>query len=252
MGCVMTIDYNTYELTRKQKMGFLMVGYVCIALCVFLFFRSTILSACAGALVWLLIPRYEAYLAAGRRRDLRRQFKDFLVALSSSIESGRQMEEAIVEARDTMHSIYDAGAPIVVEADLMRRGILENNDTDLELLTSLARRSGCEDIQNFVQVYLSCRSSGGDLVEIISHTTNVMTEKMEINEQIEVLTAQKRLEGRIISAMPFAMLTVLNLLSPAYISVLYEGVAGRLVMLTCLVGICAGIWLMERLTDVEV
>lgn len=248
----MGIDYTGYKLTSRQKATFLSVGYVCIFICIYLFFRSLILSVCAGLLIKLLVPHYQAYLAEKRRRDLGRQFKDLLVAISSSIESGRQMEEAIVEASDTLHRIYDDEAPIVMEVDLMKRGIQENNESDTVLLTSLARRSGCEDIQNFVQVYLCCRSTGSDLVEILSHTTDIMTEKMEIMEQIEVLTAQKKLEGRIISAMPFAILIVLNLLSPAYISVLYETLGGRLVMLTCLFGICVGIWMMERLTDVEV
>ena len=248
----MRIDYSVYDLDIRQKTIFITAGYLCIALCVFLFFRSFILSAASGFLVVFLLPRYQSYLADRRRKDLRHQFKDLLIALSSSIESGRQMEEALVEARDTLSSIYDPHSPIMIELELMKRGIMENNDSDQSLLISLAQRSGCEDIQNFVQVYLTCRGTGGDIGRIISHTTDVMTGKMEISEQIAVLTAQKRLEGRIISAMPFAMLMVLNLLSPAYISVLYEGVGGRLIMLSCLVGILAGIWLMEKLTDVDI
>ena len=43
---------------------------------------------------------------------------------------------------------------------------------------------------------------GGDLSRIIAHTSEVMAERMEIEEQIAVLTAQKKLEGRIISVMP--------------------------------------------------
>ena len=247
----MRIDYHTYDLTGRQKLTFLVIGYLCIFVGVFLFFHSFIASALSGLLVWILIPRYQAWLAGRRRRELRHQFKDLLIALSSSIESGRQMEQALVEAGDTLKDIYDGDTPMVMELDHMRRGILENNESDLDLLTSLAERSGSDDIRNFVQVYLTCRGTGGDLIRIISHTIDMMTDKMEIGEQIAVLTAQKRLEGRIISAMPFAMLLVLNLLSPAYISVLYEGFYGRTVMFICLVGILLGIWLMERLTDVE-
>ena len=122
----------------------------------------------------------------------------------------------------------------------------------MSLLTGFAERSCSEDIQDFVQVYLACRNTGGDIGKVIGHTSKIMTEKMEINNQIAVLTAQKKLEGRIISTMPIAMLLGLNILSPSYVMVLYTTPAGRLIMLLSMGGILTGMWLMEKLTDFRV
>lgn len=231
---------------------FFCAGYSCLFIVFYLFYRSIPVSIAGGLLIRFLLPRYRMYLGAKNRRRLNEQFKDLLTILSASIEAGRQMEEALVEADDAFVTMYEEDSPMVIELHHMRRGILENNDSDIRLLSDLAERSGCQDIQNFVQVYRACRDSGGDIAAVIAHTCRMMTDKMEISEQIAVLTAQKKLEGRIISAMPIAMLLVLNLLSPAYISVLYAGLAGRAIMTICLFGICFGIWLMEKLTDVEV
>lgn len=247
----MIADYREYELTGKQKLLFCGAGYGIIAGVVWLFFHSILLSLTAGFLVWRFLPFCRRHLADKRRRELLRQFRDMLYSLSSSVAAGRQMEEAILEAEENLSFLYGEETPLMTELRFMARGIRENNENDRALLTDFARRSGCEDINSFVQVYLTCRTMGGDLSRIIAHTSEVMAERMEIEEQIAVLTAQKKLEGRIISLMPLAMLLMLNLLSSSYIDVLYTTLAGRLIMLVCLGGIALGAFWMEKLTDVE-
>ena len=247
----MAHDYSDYELSRRELILFSLVGYGCIFGIVYLFFRSIVVSAAAGILIRFCLPRYRQRRADRERKTLNMQFKDMLYSLSSSVAAGRQMEEAILEAGENLAAIYPPDAPISRELSHMKRGIEENNENDRSLLADFARRSGCEDINSFVQVYLTCRSMGGDLERIIIHTAKIMTDKMEINEQIAVLTAQKKLEGRIISVMPLVMLAALNLISPSYISPLYTTVAGRGIMALCLVGTAAGVWLMEKMTDVD-
>ena len=187
-----------------------------------------------------------------RQMELDRQFRDLLTSLSASIAAGRQMEEALAEACDNLSLLYEPDALIMKELRYMKRSIRENRETDRSLLSDFAARAGSEDIRSFVQVYLTCRGTGGDLQQIITHSSEILSEKMKISEQIHVITAQKKLEGRLICLMPAAMLLALNLLSPAYISVLYAGIAGRLIMTLCLGGAAAGIVLMEKMTDVEV
>ena len=245
----MNTDYSTYELNSREKWSFLIIGYSAIFAAVYLFFRSPLVSALFGGCIYFLLPHYSSRLAKSRRNKLKDQFRDLLLVMSASIESGRHMEEAIIESGERMSAMYEDDSPIMQELALMKKSIVENNDSDVALLSDFAARSDCEDIRNFVDVYLTCRNTGGDVGSIISHTTRIMSEKMEISAQIAVLTAQKKLEGRIISSMPLAMLLVMNLLSPAYIDVLYTTFAGRVVMCICLLGICVGIRLMERLTE---
>ena len=248
----MTVSYDTYDLSRKEKWTFAVLGYTAIFAGVFLFFRSIPVSAAAGCSVYFLLPRYADSLAKSRKNELLGQFRDLLLVLSSSIESGHHMEESIMEASHSMRTIYPPDSPIMMELESMRKSLEENNASDVSLLTGFAERSCSEDIQDFVQVYLACRNTGGDIGKVIGHTSKIMTEKMEINNQIAVLTAQKKLEGRIISTMPIAMLLGLNILSPSYVTVLYTTPAGRLIMLLSMGGILTGMWLMEKLTDFRV
>ena len=179
----------------------------------FLFYHSLILSALCGFLVIRMKPYYASWRAQQRRRKLQHQFKDMLYSLSASFTAGRQMPEALVEAADTLSAMYGPEEPIMMELAHMKRCILENNESDSELLTDFAARSGCEDISNFVQVYIICRNTGGDLEKNISRTVSILTDKMNIEREIQSLTSQKKFEGRLIALMPLAMLVILNLLS---------------------------------------
>ena len=119
----MTVDYMTYELDIRQKAGFLALGYVVIFSVIFLFFRIPLVSGLAGFSIYLLLPAYADHLAEIRRKDLNSQFSDLLIVLSASIEAGRQMEEAIIEAEGTMKKMHDLDSPINRELGLMKKSL---------------------------------------------------------------------------------------------------------------------------------
>lgn len=245
-------DYADYELSRREQLQFEAAGYFFIACIVFLFYHSLPLALLSGLLIRRGLPLYRKALAEKRLQKLHLQFRDLLTSLSASVTAGRQMEAALIEAHDGLSSIYGPEAPIMRELAHMKRAIRENHESDHRLLADFAGRSGSEDIKSFVQVYLTCRSTGGDLERIISHAAEIITDKMKITEEIRALNAQKQLEGRMISLMPAAMLLALNLISPAYIRILYTCASGRLIMTLALAGCIFGVWLMERISHVEV
>ena len=161
------------------------------------------------------------------------------------------MQEALVEAEESMSIMYSQDRSIMIELSYMRKCILENNESDRILLEDFARRSKSEDINNFVQVYTTCRNMGGDLEKIISRASVILTDKMNIEREIKAITAQKTLEGRIIALMPPAMLLALNLVSQSYIAPLYSTLTGRLIMTGCLAATVCGVWLMEKISAIE-
>jgi len=245
-------DYSIYEMTDRERTLFFSAGYLAAAALMFLFYRSLILSAACGFLIVKLKPYYSSYRAKERIQKLNIQFKDMLYSLASSSAAGRQMPQALVEAADSLAVMYGPKEPIMMELNHMKRCIIENNESDRELLADFARRSCCEDINNFVQVYIICRNMGGDLEKIIARTSAILTDKMNIEREIKALTAQKKFEGRLIALMPVAMLVILNLLSPSYIVPLYSGLPGRLIMTGCLGAGLWGLMMMERLSNVDI
>lgn len=141
---------------------------------------------------------------------------------------------------------------MVEELKLMEIRINENKESDIDVLIDFADRSGCEDIRNFVQVYMTCRTMGGNLEQVLKNTTEILVDKMSIQREIKTLTAQKKLEGKIITLMPAGVILLLNILSPDYMEPLYLTFAGRLIMTAALAGIGTAWYWTGKLTELEV
>ena len=248
----MNTDYSVYVLSTREKVKFLAIGYICTFAVAYLFYHSIWLSLTAGILPVFVINRYRSFLAAKRKEFLLTQFRDMLYSVSASVAAGRQLGEALEESLESLRMMYPDDSPLVQELESMVRNMKDNNLHDVKLLFQFAQRSHCEDIQNFAEVCLTCSQTGGDLLEVLKSTGEVLADKMDIEREISAFTAQKRLEGKIITVMPLAVIISLDLFSPDYLEVLYTTLAGRLIMTFALAGICVAYHITDRLTRIEV
>lgn len=245
-------DYGEYELSWKEKSLFGILGYAGFFFLMMVFYNDLLLAAAGGLLCIFCLPLYRKFLLERRKSLLEAQFRDFLYAVSSSAAAGRQLDAALADAEKTLLLLYPADSPLCTELAMINRSVKEGRDDIGVLLANLARRSGSEDIRDFVDVCNLCRQLGADLEEVIENTSRVMTDKMAVRREILTLTAQKKLEGRIISVMPIVVISGLNLFSPDYLEVLYTTFAGRLIMTLALLGIAVSYWMMQRLLAIEV
>lgn len=248
----MTTDYSKYQLSAKEKRTFLAVGFIVTFTVFYLFYHSIVFSLAAGCLSGLFTPYYSRRLAEKRRGLLTTQFKDLLYSMSASIAVNLGIAEALAGGLEHLRLLYDEDTPIIGELEYMVKGISENRESDIRLLLDFAERSGCEDIDDFVQVYATCRTMGGDLENVLKSTIEIIVDKMNIEREIRTLTAQKKLEGRIISTMPLIIILFLNLFSPDYLEPLYTTLAGRLIMTAALAGIGTAFYLTDKMTAIEV
>ena len=248
----MKTDYATYDLSKKETAYFLAVGYLIGFAVLFLFYHNLIFSLVGGCLAYLFLGWHKKHLAEKRRIFLTTQFKDLLYSLSASVAAGHQIEKAMEDAVENLSLVYHESTPMVKELKQMVKGISENRESDVNLLLDFARRSNCEDIRNFVQVYITCRTMGGNLEKVLKNTIEILLDKMSIEKEIKTLTAQKKFEGKIISAMPLAIIVFLNVFSPDYLLPLYTTVGGRIIMTLAVAGILGAYYLTEKLTNIEV
>lgn len=134
----------------------------------------------------------------------------------------------------------------------MNKRITENRENDVDLLLDFARRSHSEDINSFVQVYMTSKTMGGNLEKVLKSTTEVLMDKMNIERDIRMLTAQKKFEGKIISTMPLIVILFLNVFSPDYLAPLYTTITGKVIMSFAITGVIIAYYLMDRITDIEI
>lgn len=252
MNKMLPNSYANYELSKNERSRFLVICGLCLFTAAYLFYHSLILSILASCLAFPGLKPYRSHLAEKRRSEIKVQFRDVLYSISASVSAGRQMPESLFEARENMKLIYREDALIVQELSDMVKRIFEYRESEDDILKDFAARTGIEDISDFVDIYLTCRETGGDLIKVLSKASDMIMDKIVIEKEIRTITAQKRFEARILTAIPFLIILFLQLASPEYLSVMYEGLIGRILMTAGLGGIAASYFWSMRLTKIEI
>ena len=223
-------NYNEYHMPVREKLFAAAVAISIVFVAAYVFFRNVPICAVLSPLGLLYLPYRRKRQIAKRRDALKLQFRDMLYSLSSSLMAGKTIESALREVRVDLEIIYpDQETAIIKEVDLMLRRIMLNETIDIAL-NDLAERSGVEDIESFCNVLATCRKLGGNLVEIVNNTSNILGDKMEIKNEIDVLLAQRRFEKKVMNVMPIALIIVLSVTAGDYIEPVFTTTLGRLVM----------------------
>jgi tight adherence protein B len=245
-------SYSSYELSQKERTRFLFVCSLGLFTAAYLFYHNLLLSMLFACLAYPGLKPYRSHLAEKRRSEIKGQFRDVLYSISASVSAGRQMPESLFEARENMKLIYREDSLIVLELSDMVKRIFEYRESDDDILKDFATRTRIEDISDFVDIYLTCRETGGDLIKVLTKASDMIMDKIVIEKEIRAITAQKRFEARILTAIPFIIVIFLQLVSPDYLSVMYEGLMGRFLMTVGLLGIAAAYFWSMKLTKIEI
>ncbi|MGO4543590.1 type II secretion system F family protein [Paenibacillus sp. 2TAB23] len=248
-GRVLT-NYAQYHLSRKQFFLTATAASFLLYVAIYLFYHSVSMSLAVSAF-GIIAPRYRrGALLRERKERLKLQFKEALFSLTSSLAAGRSIENAFLASLDDLMLLYpNARTELLIEFQIIRFR-LENAEPIEYALRNFADRAGIDEITQFVDALGACKRSGGDLLEIMKRTAVIIGEKLEIEQEIAVMVAQKRLEGRIMMAVPFVFLAFLSLAAPDYMAPLYEG-AGYLLLTGALVLLLACFWLMAKMMRIQ-
>lgn len=93
-----------------------------------------------------------------------------------------------------------------------------------EVLSAFASKSGVEDIITFAQIYATARKSGGNLVKVMKRTAQNISEKMEIQREIQTMIAGKKMEANCMSRrFPFLLSCICRFVLPVF-WILYRGI----------------------------
>jgi len=245
-------DYRVYTPDKKEQVKYYIVCAGGLAFTGWLFFDSPVFSVCLALIAIPFEKIWRKSRADKRRKELAAQFKDLLFSFSASFQSGRHMNEAILEAGKNLLEIYPKNALINTELEMMARRTGAGGESDREVLFDFARRSGDEDARNFADVYYTCLTTGGDLCGVVNRTAGILIEKMTIRREIETLMAQKKYEAKLLTVVPFIILLYLRFSSPEYLSPLYSTAAGMCVMAAALGALAAAFFWSGRIMDIEV
>lgn len=180
-----------------------------------------------------------------RLRAFETQLPDAVDMLVSAMKAGYSFQAAAQFIGDEMAE--PAGPEFARFYDEQRLGI----DVRTALL-NMQGRMDSQDLKMFVTAVLIQRETGGNLGEVLQNLADIIRERIAMRGHIETLIAEPRMSARFLAMLPVVVALILAVVSPAFLTPMYQSGGGRLALATAALGVVAGYAIMMRIADVDI
>ena len=223
-------NYKVYHMNVMEKILYFVIAFIAGAAVGYLFyggigvddlgqptpltwFLNITISSAVGIVAGIaFIPIRRDQIIEKQKKKLNTQFRDFLEAFTTSLGAGKNVVDSFHSVYDDLKLQYDEGAYILRELEIIISGMANNVDVEV-ILQDFGARSGIEDIESFANVFRICYRKGGNIKETIRNTHAILTDKMEINEDIETVVTSNKTEQKIMIVMPIALIGMIKMMS---------------------------------------
>lgn len=179
------------------------------------------LSAAAAAVPVSLVHSRRA----NRQRLCDDQLPEALDFLARILRAGHSLATALQMAAEEL--------PDPLAAEFRRCYGQHSLGTNLEdTLKEAAQRVDTPDFAFFVTAVLIQRQTGGDLAEVLTNIGSMSRSRIRLQQHVKAITAEGRLVGYILLALPFVFFVVMYAVNPGYASVLLTTDIGQYLMMT--------------------
>jgi len=175
----------------------------------------------------------------------------------------RAFEKALPHAIDMMARSLRAGHSTAGAIEIMAQGAPEPACSEFsevfrqqnfglplrDALMQLIDRVPSPDLRVLVTAIVVQRETGGNLVEVLDRTTNVIRERQRIQGEIRVQTAQGRLTGWILTLLPVVVMLLINVMDPGYSKPLFHDPFGHKLLMLCGCLIVLGAFFINRIIN---
>lgn len=228
-----TYNYKVYHMKLIEKILYFIVAFIVGVAVGYLFYGGIgvdefgepttltwVLDISISSLVGIVagiafVPMRRGQIVERQKKKLNSQFRDFLEAFNTSLGAGKNVVDSFHSVYDDLKVQYDEGTYILKELEVILSGMANNVDVEI-LLQDFGARSGIEDIASFANVFKICYRKGGNIKDTIRSTHAILTDKMEINEEIETVVTSNKMEQKIMIAMPIALIGMIKMMSPDF------------------------------------
>lgn len=228
-----TYNYRVYYMSVLEKILYFLLAFAVGAVVGYLFYGgigkdefgqpttiTKVLNIVIPAIVGIVagrlyVPMRVKAIIAKKKRELGRQFRDMLEALTTSLGAGKNINDSFIGVYEDLKVQYAADAAILKELEVIIAGI-HNNVAIEEILEDFGKRSDNDDILSFANVFKISYRKGGNIKEVIRNTRTILSDKMEIAEDIETLMTSNKMEQNIMVVMPVVLIGAIKLMSPEF------------------------------------
>jgi tight adherence protein B len=114
-------------------------------------------------------------------------------------------------------------------------------------IQKVAKGSYNNELKFFATAVAIQLQSGGNLADLMDSLSFVIRSRIKLNRRVRVMTAATQFSKKVLIALPIMMFFLLDILNPDYMSPLYTTMAGRIMLVTSVLMILFGAWIMNRM-----
>lgn len=227
---VPTYNYRVYYMSKMEKILYFLLAFVVGAVVGYLFYggigkdefgQPTLLTyilditiSCSVGIAAgiFFLPIRTKQIIDKKQRMLKSQFRDMLESLTTSLGAGKNVTDSFKSIYDDLKVQYEEDAYILKELEIIISGMANNVDVE-DILEDFGRRSAIGDIESFANVFRICYRKGGNIKDTIRSTHEILSDKMEIAEDIETVVTGSRNEQNIMIVMPILLIGMIKMMS---------------------------------------
>lgn len=205
-----------------------------------------VLTGGAIALVGLVGPQvYVRRLQDARRAKFASQLPQALFMAASVLRAGGSLLNAV----DAIAAEMDD--PVGEEF----RRIQQQMRLQVPAHEAMAEAQARIGVPEFAAVVVAARITaevGGNLAHIYDQVARSIVDAQNASRTVRAFTTEGRMSANLITALPFVVLGLLQILSPGYFEPLFKDWAGRAILAGCLGTIALGWYTIRRMVDIRI
>lgn len=197
----------------------------------------------AAFVMGLGLPRWVlGFLAARRKKKFTEHFANAIDVIVRSVKSGLPTNEALrIVARES---------PDPVGSEF--HNLVESLKVGVTLDQALKRMHDSMPTPEvgFFSIVMTIQSkSGGNLSEALGNLAYVLRDRKRLQGKIKAMSSEAKASAGIIGSLPPAVMGIVYVTTPKYISLLFTERAGNLMLAVCVVWMGTGIMVMRKMIN---
>ena len=121
----------------------------------------------------------------------------------------------------------------------------------MDALDRMSDRLVIPDLAWVIQALRIQQTVGGKLADLLSTLAEFMRQREEIRREVRVLTAEGRLSGNILGALPLFFMLIMQILNPNWMKPMFQG-WGPAVLGIAGVSVMIGVGVIRKMARVDV
>ncbi len=202
-------------------------------------------AAAAGAAAGLGLPRWLlGYLAKRRQKKFIEEFVNAIDIIVRGVKSGLPLNDCI--------KIIAAEVPDPVKSEFQE--VVEQLRIGLPIsqaLEKMYQRIPLEEVNFFSIVIAIQQKAGGNLAEALGNLSGVLRDRRKLKAKVQAFSAEAKSSAIIIGSLPIALIIIIYIMTPDYISVLWTHPTGNLLLAGCGVWMMLGVIIMAKMINFD-